>query len=141
MRTRIRVHHRRPLMRWKFLRRTAERISNALGCPDSLELSVLLTDDAEIHRLNREYRGVDRPTDVLSFAMEDAPAIPGAPQLLGDVVISCQAAARQAKRLGHNLEHEMNRLLIHGVLHLLGHEHEGDAKAARRMRRLERKLL
>jgi len=102
---------------------------------------VLLTDDAEIHQLNRDYRGVDRPTDVLSFAMDDAPAMPGVPRLLGDVVISCETAARQAKKLGHSIQHEMNRLLIHGVLHLLGHEHEGDAKAARKMRRLERRLL
>jgi len=133
---------------------------------------VLLTDDAEIHQLNREYRGVDRPTDVLSFPQDHGgagaaadPALrtamsghgsPGGarasgarghsvgrmpPRLLGDVVISVQTAAVQAGRLGHSLEHEMNRLLIHGVLHLLGHEHEGDPRAARRMRRLERKLL
>ena len=100
----------------------------------------MLTDDAEMRKLNRQYRGIDRATDVLSFPQDDPP-VAGMPVLLGDVVISCETAARQARDNGEKIEREMNRLLIHGVLHLLGHDHESDPPAARRMRRLERKLL
>lgn len=104
-----------------------------MGC--TKELSVLLTDDKEIHRLNRDFRGKDKPTDVLSFPMPD-------PDLLGDVVISLPTAKRQAKKFGVSFEEEFYRLLVHGTLHLLGFEHERVSKGvAEKMRRKEKALL
>ena len=85
----------------------------------------MLTDDAEMTALNSEYRGIDAPTDVLAFAMregEDCSAMH--PMLLGDIVISLETAARQAATAKHSLETEVAFLTVHGVLHLLGYEHE-----------------
>ena len=96
------------------------------------EISVLLTDDAEMTVLNSEYRGIDAPTDVLAFAMcegEDNQAVH--PILLGDVVISLETAARQAAVAKHSLETEVAFLSVHGVLHLLGYEHETPEEEAR----------
>ena len=96
------------------------------------EISVLLTDDAEMTVLNSEYRGIDAPTDVLAFAMregEDNQAVH--PMLLGDVVISLETAARQAAAAKHSLETEVAFLSVHGVLHLLGYEHETPEEEAR----------
>lgn len=96
------------------------------------EISVLLTDDAEMTILNSEYRGIDAPTDVLAFAMregEDNQAVH--PMLLGDVVISLETAARQAAAAKHSLETEVAFLSVHGVLHLLGYEHETPEEEAR----------
>ncbi len=83
-----------------------------------------------MRRLNREFRKIDRPTDVLSFPAD----VPG---LLGDVAIDVPYAARQARRRGHALDREVQLLLVHGVLHLLGHDHETDGgEMFRRQRRL-----
>ena len=91
-----------------------------------MEVSVLLTDDAEIARLNREYRAVDSPTDVLAFSQVEGEEF--APEeeekLLGDVVISVETAERQAAEQGHSLDEELDVLLAHGLLHLLGYDHE-----------------
>ena len=98
----------------------------AESCADSVEVSILLTNDAGITDLNREYRGIDTPTDVLSFSQvegEDVSAAPGEPVLLGDVVISVETAQRQAMERGCALEDEMEVLLAHGLLHLLGYDH------------------
>ena len=105
------------------------------------ELSILITDDEEIRTLNRNYRSVDSPTDVLSFSQVewDGPVI--APQLLGDVVISWETAQSQARDLGHTLAEEMKRLLVHGILHLLGYDHEKDEEAAGLMMEMEEKYL
>ena len=92
--------------------------------------------DPEIHDLNRRYRGKDRPTDVLSFPLADALQ----PSLLGEVVISVETAARQAQRRGRSLPEELQTLLIHGVLHLLGYDHEVSRSEAIRMRRKEREV-
>ena len=100
-----------------------------MGCPDSLELSVLLTDDEEIHRLNRDYRGIDRPTDVLSFSLLEGDHAAFRGDLLGEVVIDVEVAARQASATGHDLDAEMARLLIHGTLHLLGYDHQREEEA------------
>ncbi len=104
------------------------------------ELSVLLTDDAGIHQLNRDYRAKDRPTDVLSFSQREGHAMPGEVAVLGDVVISLETAARQAEELGHDLHHEVRRLLVHGVCHLLGYDHVEDAEAEE-MEALEAELM
>ena len=104
------------------------------------ELTVSLVDDAEIQHLNREYRGKDRPTDVLAFAMREGTRVGGDQVILGDVVISLDTAARQARRRNVPTDAEVRTLLIHGVLHLLGYDHERSAAEARRMRAMERQL-
>jgi rRNA maturation RNase YbeY len=120
------------------LRRGGRRLLSALGL-DGAELSVLLVSDAEMRRLNRTYRGKDRSTDVLAFAQAEGEG--GAPAgLLGDVVISVDTAKRQAAARGASIGRESERLLIHGVLHLLGYDHERSAVEARRMQRRERLL-
>lgn len=95
---------------------------------DGTELSVALVDDAAIHELNRDYRGKDKPTDVLAFAMEEGMAAPdndGA-RVLGDVIISIDTAAKQAAKRRLPLLIEVTMLLAHGLLHLLGYDHQTD---------------
>ncbi|MDA8388141.1 MAG: rRNA maturation RNase YbeY [Nitrospiraceae bacterium] len=100
-----------------------------------------------MRRLNRDWRGVDRPTDVLSFPFherEELRALPAGmknPFILGEIVICPEVAAKNAKDAGLGLEDEIRRLLIHGYLHLLGHDHEAGGQEARRMRKKERELL
>jgi probable rRNA maturation factor len=96
------------------------------------ELSVLLVGDAKMRRLNRSYRGKDRATDVLSF--------PQGGDVVGDVVISVDSARRQAREGGWPLSRELQRLLAHGILHCLGHDHH-DPRGARRMAAAEQRLL
>lgn len=94
------------------------------------EVSVTLTDDAHIHELNKNYRGVDRPTDVLSFALteSDEPEVEGGPEteILGDLVLSVERVAAQAEEYGHSLRREAAFLTVHGMLHLLGYDHIED---------------
>lgn len=105
------------------------------------ELSLSLVTDRAIRRLNRTWRKKDKPTDVLSFPVGELPkGVPG-PRPLGDVVISLDTAKREAKARGHTLEKELALYLAHGVLHLLGHDHERSAAAARKMAKLEEHLL
>jgi probable rRNA maturation factor len=116
------------------IRRWAERMLAALDL-SAAELSIALTDDDEIHELNRVFRRRDRPTDVLAFAMREGPACGGrqdGQEVLGDVVISVPTARRQAARRGRRLEQEVTVLLAHGLLHLVGYDHETE-KEARRM--------
>jgi rRNA maturation RNase YbeY len=118
--------------------RRGRRLLDALRLPDA-ELSLLLVSDAVMRELNRDWRGKDRPTDVLSFAQAEGSG--GAPAgLLGDVVISIDTARRQAAERAASLGSELDRLLIHGVLHLLGYDHERSPAEARRMQRRERAL-
>ena len=116
----------------------AQRILNDLDRPDT-ELSVLVTGDDEIRELNRQYRGLDRPTDVLAFPQLDSDNNFGnaGHDLLGDVVISRQRAEVQAREQGVQFDIEMRRLLVHGILHLLGYDHEGSDEDAVAMRELE----
>lgn len=110
----------------------------AAAAPDIRgDLTIVLTTDAVIRRLNRDYRGMDRPTDVLSFELGDG-ARPGEP--LGDVVISVQTAQRQARDCEAKLSFELLRLLVHGTLHLCGYDHHAPVEA-RRMHALTRRLL
>jgi probable rRNA maturation factor len=109
-----------------------------------VELSILLCDDDVIAPLNQDWRGVDGPTDVLSFAMDEGEALalpPGIPRPLGDLVISAQTAARQAAELGHPLDQELRVLVVHGLLHLLGFDHEASEEDAAVMRVEEARLL
>ena len=109
-----------------------------------VEVSVLVTDDAALQALNRDYRGEDAPTDVLSFAAEDqssdGPAFvlpPDAPRYLGDIAISYERVVAQAAEYGHSRERELAYLTAHGVLHLLGYDHELGAAQAAAMRARE----
>ena len=104
--------------------RLITRLGNAMLATLELpgaELSVLLTDDAEIHRLNREHRQKNKPTDVLAFAMDES--VPDPAGILGDVVISLDIAERQARSRRRPLLEEVRFLLAHGVLHLIGYDH------------------
>lgn len=121
---------------------------------ETAELSVILTDDAYLQNLNLEYRGLNQPTDVLSFAMLDEQpgtpvldraqmesACPGElPELLGDIFISVERAVEQAQSYGHSLERELCYLAIHGLLHLLGFDHH-QPEMAGKMRQAEEELL
>jgi probable rRNA maturation factor len=89
-----------------------------------------------MRRLNRDYRGKDRPTDVLAFSLLEG-AGAGVSDAIGDVVISTATAARQARENGLTLRQEVDRLLVHGILHLVGYDHERSAAEARKMRRKE----
>jgi probable rRNA maturation factor len=92
--------------------------------PDSADadITIVLTDDSQLHELNREFLGVDAPTDVLSFPSSESDPETGA-TYLGDILISIPRAAQQAQTGGHPLEAEVQLLVVHGVLHLLGHDH------------------
>lgn len=91
--------------------------------PDKCEVSVTLVDNEEIHVLNREYRDVDRPTDVLSFPIFDEDDM-GGKTVLGDIVLSLERAKEQAAEFGHSFERELAFLTVHSMLHLLGYDHE-----------------
>jgi len=111
------------------------------------EVSVLLTSDEEVHVLNLQYRGYDKPTDVLSFAQRDSvadapppPSLPREPDPLGDVIISVETAARQAAQHGVALEKELALLTVHGILHLLGYTDDTE-EGAEEMRVREREIL
>ena len=103
------------------------------------EVCIGLIGDTKMRRLNRTYRNKDRTTDVLAFAYREAGS--GVSPLLGDVVISVPTARRQAKAFNHSLDEELLRLLIHGVLHLVGYDHERSRHQARRMHQKEMELF
>lgn len=119
-----------------------ETLMRLQGLPESAQLSVTFVDDAAIRELNREHRGIDRPTDVLSFPQfEPDEEIPeGMPYMLGDLVVSLETARRQAEEYGHSEEREIAFLLVHGFLHLLGYDHETPEEEAE-MRQEQRVLL
>lgn len=101
-------------------------------------VSVLLTGDAEIRRLNREFRGKDKATDVLSFPAGD---VPGRRRVAGDLAVSVETARREAESRGHALDVELRILLLHGVLHLAGYDHETDAGEMEKVENRLRKKL
>jgi probable rRNA maturation factor len=104
------------------------------------ELSIVLADDALLRRLNRKWRGLDKPTNVLAFPALAGTAGPGAPRLLGDVVLGFETVAREARRQEKALADHLAHLVVHGVLHLLGFDH-ARAAAARRMEAVETVVL
>lgn len=109
--------------------------------PEGAELSIAVIGIEEMSALNEQYRGIEGPTDVLSFGCDDPCPVGGdEPITLGDVVIAPEVAETQAAELGHTVEEELNLLLVHGVLHLLGYEHDSDEGAAA-MQARERVLL
>lgn len=94
------------------------------------DLSIVLTDDARLQELNRDYLGIDAPTDVLSFPASETDPETGA-RYIGDILISMARAQSQASSAGHPVEAEVQLLVVHGVLHLLGHDHDDPQKKAR----------
>jgi probable rRNA maturation factor len=120
------------------LARKAKIVLDALGLGPS-ELSVRFVRDAEIRRLNRDYRGKDRPTDVLAFSLREG-RFGEVSRALGDVVISLETAARQGEANALSLAEEVDRLLVHGILHLAGYDHEVSPREERRMKRKERQM-
>lgn len=118
------------------------------------EVDLTFVDNDRIHELNREYRGIDRPTDVLSFAMnetgedepeilygtEEAEEMGDVPNVLGDIIISVTRAKEQAEEYGHSLERELGFLFVHGFLHLLGYDHQDAASEAEMMSKQEQVL-
>lgn len=108
------------------VRLAVEKVGSLYGVQNG-EVSVTLTDNAYIHALNRQYRKIDRPTDVLSFALNESeePEIVGGAEVnvLGDLVISVERAEEQAEEYGHSLRRELAFLAVHGMLHLLGYDH------------------
>ena len=112
----------------------------SLNCEEK-EISVLLTDDKNMQRLNNKYRNQNKSTDVLSFPQDDSSKIGFEPLLLGDVVISVDSAKKQSTLHELSLEEELVLLLIHGILHLLGYDHERSQKEARQMQEKTRKIF
>ncbi len=111
-----------------------------MDCPDG-ELSILIVDNPRIQALNREYRHKDRPTNVLSFSMREGDFPNIAPQLLGDVVISADTAAAEASRAGISTGRHLAWLLVHGILHLFGFDHEKSPQDAEEMETRTRDLM
>lgn len=124
---------------------TLSALAPELASP-RLSASLLFTTDAEVQALNREWRGKDRPTNVLSFPMLDRAELldlspDGPPVLLGDVALACETCAREAADKGIPLEHHAAHLIVHGLLHLAGHDHETSDAQAEEMEALETKAL
>ena len=118
--------------------RVVERALAAEGVAGAVEITLVITDDDEIRALNDAHRGIDEPTDVLSFPLEDSPLVgtgavpdfitpPEVVRHLGDVVISYPRAEEQAREYGHSIRRELAYLMVHGCLHLLGYDHEDEA--------------
>ena len=134
-----------------FVRKVIRTALAAEGVDFPCEVAVLLTNDARIHELNREQRGIDQPTDVLSFPAfdlrpgalpEPADADPGSGLVpLGDMVVSLERAAAQAKEYGHSNRRELAYLTVHSVLHLLGYDHLDEGPQKAQMRAKEEEIL
>ena len=122
------------------IRRAAQRILTELGFLEA-ELSLWLVDDTRIRELNRNHLGRNRPTNVLAFSMREGEFSTLHPHLLGDVVISVETAQRQSSRFRLNDTEMVLFLMVHGILHLIGYEHEGTRKDAREMTLKQRELF
>jgi len=130
-----------------WVKKIVRQVLKAEGVAPLYEVSLVFTDSATVQRLNRDYRGVDEPTDVLAFYMlpqkgaDSSFALPpDGVTRLGEVIISYPQAVAQAKEQGHSTERELALLVIHGILHLLGYDHE-EPEEESKMRERERELL
>jgi probable rRNA maturation factor len=115
----------------ELLRRVTTEVLRREGVEDEVALSVVITDDEAVRELNRQFRDVDAPTDVLAFGSgeeSDFVTALGEPAYLGDVVISYPRAVVQAEEYGHSINRELALLAVHGVLHLLGYDHVNEAE-------------
>lgn len=117
------------------LKKIARRVLKELSVPKDSELSLMFIDDIQMRELNRTYRNIDRTTDVLSFPQNEGPDF----TLLGDIIISIDTARRHSESYGVTLDEELKKLIIHGILHLLGHDHK-KKKETQIMREKEREL-
>ena len=126
----------------QYLKKVAERILNGLGCPDGTELSISIVGDRSIRIINREYLAKDRPTNVISFSLQEGDCSGINPDALGDVIISADTAAREAEEGGMAFFERLSFLLMHGILHLCGYDHErsGEAEAVK-MQQKEQQLF
>ena len=122
------------------LQKRAQAILNALGSPEG-ELSILVVDDSEIKTLNKNYLNRSGPTNVIAFPMKEGDFSDINPQLLGDVVISIETAGREALQSGISTEERFTQLLVHGILHLFGFDHEKSEQDARKMEKKSNELL
>lgn len=128
----ILIQNRQNKVEWpaeleKLLEQAAEEVLTTEGYSLTGELGIALVDDEEIREYNRAYRGVDSPTDVLSFSQSEGDGpyeSPTGEYLLGDIVISLERAVQQAEEYGHSLARELTYLLVHGLYHLLGYDHD-----------------
>ena len=121
----------------------AERVISGEDVATGTSLAILLTDDDEVRQMNRQFLGIDAPTDVLSFPDEADDFVQGVAEapLLGDIAIAIPTAKRQAKDFGHSLDAELAHLLVHGVLHLCGYDHAGSLEDEARMQAREEHYL
>ena len=120
----------------------ATKILSVLGCPDSTEISISITSDRAIARINRDYLAKDRPTNVISFSLQEGEFGGISPDALGDVVISADTAAREAEEAGLSFFERLSFLLMHGILHLCGYDHERSGEEeARKMEQKEKELF
>ena len=124
----------------KKIKQTVQVILDALDCPDS-ELSILIVDDPQIEELNQQYLHREGPTNVIAFAMREGDFPDLSPHLLGDVVISADTAAREAENAEMSMEQRFNELIVHGILHLMGYDHETDEEEARVMEDKSQELM
>ncbi len=138
----IRTINRQKKIRFdrKRARRSLLSILSELDCSDR-EITILFTDDSGIREINRSYLGKDRPTNVISFSAMEGPSSGETEHLLGDIVISAETALRDGKAGGLSLEDEIDFLMIHGVLHLLGFDHVKSQTRARKMAEKEKELF
>jgi len=121
----------------------AERVMAGEARADGTALAILITGDDEVREMNRRFLGIDAPTDVLSFPDEADDFVQGISEenLLGDIAIALPTAARQAEAIGHSLDAELAHLLVHGILHLCGYEHEQGGVVEAQMRGREEYYL
>jgi probable rRNA maturation factor len=107
---------------------------------ETQEISITFASDKFVRKLNKQFRGIDQPTDVLAFAMGEGKWAEIQPQIMGDVVISVDTASRQAREMGHDLNQELSILLVHGILHLSGYDHM-QKEDAQKMKAMEKAIL
>ena len=130
----VRNRQRKYRINQRNIRKDANTILSLCGV-DDIELSILIVNNRSIRELNKKYRGMDKPTDVLAFPMG------GHSKLLGDIIISMEKTHAQAAERGHSTEQEFKILLTHGILHLLGYDHEISPSESQRMKRKEKIIL
>jgi probable rRNA maturation factor len=124
----------------KTIKHTVQVILDALDCPES-EISILIVDDPQTSELNQQYLNREGPTNVIAFAMREGAYADISPQLLGDVVISIETAYREGQEAGIDPLKRFDQLLVHGILHLFGFDHETDESDAAKMEEMSTKLL
>lgn len=133
---------RRQHLKSRQITKVAVKILSALGCPEETELSVSIVGDRTIRIINREYLAKDRPTNVISFSLQEGDCGGVNPHALGDVIISADTAAREAEEGGMAFFERLSFLLLHGILHLCGYDHERSGEAeAQKMRQKEQQLF